>query len=88
MLPNESGRMRVLQCMKQKAPLHGRAGQDGIPERTMIWNEKGIQCDVYRRIANVFQGTSPCVAKLFSATDAQLLIAVPLATTSIIGPTC
>ena len=72
MLTNESGRMRVLQCMKQKVPLHGRAGQDGIPGCTMIWNENGIQCDVYRRIANVFQGASPCVAHLFVATDAQL----------------
>jgi len=39
MLTHEGGRMKVLGCMKQKVPLHGRNGQDGIPECTMIWNE-------------------------------------------------
>ena len=64
---------------------------------TIAFRKDGVvascdMCDVYRCVANVFQGTSPCAAQLFSATDAQLLTAenhvrcfrrlVPLATTS------
>ena len=36
LLSNESGRMKILECVRRKVPLHGAQGVQGIPECQMI----------------------------------------------------